>query len=55
MLRAANQVGLVSFHVKRLDTAAPEGDVHHLLEYRQKILSHRGHVHTMCESFIRIK
>lgn len=51
MLRAAIQVGLFSFHVKRPDTAAREGDVHHLLIDRQNFPSRCGHIHTLCESF----
>lgn len=49
MVRAADQVGLISFHVKRLDTATREGDVHHLLIYWQKFPSLCGHFHTLCE------
>lgn len=51
----ASLTGHLPFHVKRAHASAAEGDVDHLLVCWQKFLSQRGHVHTMCESFIRIK
>lgn len=46
---------LHAFHVKRAHAATGECDVHYLLTQWQKFLWERVHIHTMCESFHRVK
>lgn len=40
------------FWMKRLDTAAPEGNVNYLLHWCENFLIKRVHIHTLCENFI---